>query len=55
MTTYRILKAYESKVEFIKKIEEDGTVWTFRSDGETYHSIEYRKWLEEGNEPLPAD
>jgi len=55
MITYRIMDGFDSTVEYIKKTEEDGTVWTFRSDGKNNYAREYQDWLAEGNEPLPAD
>ena len=53
--TYQIVIVPGSSAQRIKKTEDDGTVWTFRANGQNCMSLEYQAWLAEGNEPLPAD
>lgn len=39
----------------IKKINDDGSFIWIPYDQDNTDYVEYLKWLEEGNEPLPAD
>jgi len=53
--TYQIYIEACSSSQRIKKTEDDGTVWTFKANGQNHIALEYQEWLAEGNEPLPAD
>ncbi len=53
--TYQIYIAPGSSAQRIKKTEDDGTVWTFKANGQNRIALEYQAWLAEGNTPLPAD
>ena len=41
--------------ENVMKTNEDGTIVSFPQNTESADYQAYLKWLEEGNEPLPAD
>jgi hypothetical protein len=56
MTTYKILKGgIENKEYGVLRDNLDGSMTSFLIDLANTDYQEYLKWLDEGNEPLPAD
>jgi hypothetical protein len=56
MTTYKLLKGgIENKEYGVLRDNGDGTMTSFLFDYTNTDYQAYLKWLEEGNEPLPAD
>ena len=53
METYKLVKStMTGEVSCIKRLSDNAFI-PFCDDNTDY--IEYKKWLSEGNEPLPAD
>lgn len=54
MRTYKLYKTIDGK-DAAMTTNEDGSVTSFLFDESNTDYQQYLKWLEEGNQPLPAD
>lgn len=52
---YQVAKNYAGQEVGVNKLTDDGVIFGIPADPANTDYQEYLKWLEEGNEPLPAD
>ena len=52
MENYKVIKNFEGMERAVKRLSDNACI-PFAQDNTDYQA--YLKWLDEGNEPLPAD
>ena len=52
---YQLYTPRGSNTPHVKKTDDDGTITTFKANGQNHFALEYQEWLAEGNTPEPND